>query len=149
VGHNTLARRAELVALDVADLDWLDDGVATVALRPTKTDLEARVDVRYLSPPATALVRGWLERSGLEDGPLFTRMQRNGQARLQGRPHGQRLGVSAVNDILKDAVGRLAEARGELVIPPEAPESERSASWRAQGSLATNIPTSVTSRPAS
>jgi hypothetical protein len=82
---------------------------------------------RYLSPPATALVRGWLERSGLQEGPLFTRMQRTGQARLQGQPHGQRLGVSAVNDILKDAVGRLAESRGELVIPPEAPESERSA----------------------
>ncbi|WP_246195004.1 tyrosine-type recombinase/integrase [Allochromatium palmeri] len=132
VGHNTLARRAELVALDVEDLDWLDEGVATVALRPTKTDLEARVDVRYLSPPATALVRGWLERSRLEEGPLFTRMQRNGQARLLGRSHGQRLGVSAVNDILKEAVGRLAEARGELVIPPETPESEHSTLRRAQ-----------------
>jgi hypothetical protein len=32
LAHNTLALRAELVALDVQDLEFLDDGVATVAL---------------------------------------------------------------------------------------------------------------------
>jgi integrase/recombinase XerD len=35
VAHNTLARRAELVALDVADLSFPDGGVATAYLRPT------------------------------------------------------------------------------------------------------------------
>ncbi|HSQ07677.1 MAG TPA: hypothetical protein VLM84_08300 [Chromatiaceae bacterium] len=44
VAHNTLVRRAELVALDVQDLEFLDDGVATVALRPTTTDLKAEQD---------------------------------------------------------------------------------------------------------
>jgi integrase/recombinase XerD len=71
VAHNTLALRAELVALDVQDLEFLDDGVATVALRPTKTDLEAQQDFRFLSPRTTALVRDWLARSGLREGPLF------------------------------------------------------------------------------
>jgi len=131
VAHNTLARRAELVALDVTDLDWLDDGAATVALRPTKTDLEAGVDIRYLSPPAAEAVRGWLERAGLEDGPLFTRIQRNGKAHLRDTLHGQRLSVSAVNLIIKDAVGRLAEARGDLRIPEDATEAERRTRWRA------------------
>ena len=44
VAHNTLVRRAELVALDVQDLEFRDDGVATVALRPTTTDLKAEQD---------------------------------------------------------------------------------------------------------
>ncbi|MBK5962772.1 integrase [Thiocystis minor] len=128
IGHNTLARRAELVALDVADLNWLDDGAALVAVRPTKTDLEARVELRYLSPPASAVVRTWLARSGLRDGPLVTRLQRNGAARLGQREAGGRLSAGVVNRIVKEAVGRLAEARGELAIPAD---SARRAAWRA------------------
>ena len=66
--HNTLVRRAELVALDVHDLEFLDDGVAT-------TDLKAEQDFRFLSPRTTELVRDWLARSGLREGPLLPRMQ--------------------------------------------------------------------------
>ena len=66
------------MALDVADLSFLDGGVATVCLRPTKTHLEAEPDYRFLSPRATALVRDWLERSGLREGPLFPRVLCNG-----------------------------------------------------------------------
>ena len=126
VGHNTLARRAELVALDISDLNWLADGSATVALRPTKTDLEARIDVRYLTPPGAALVRAWLDRSGLRSGPLFVRLQRNGEARVSNGQRGagralsetgQRLTPSAVNVIVKAAVARLADAS---VLPDEA-----------------------------
>jgi integrase len=60
VAHNSLARRAELVAIDVADVQFLEDGVATVALRPTKTNLEAERDYRFLAAPTTALVKEWL-----------------------------------------------------------------------------------------
>ena len=130
IGHNTLARRAELVALDVADLTWRDDGTALVAVRPTKTDLAARVELRYLSPPAGAVVRTWLARSGLRDGPLVTRLQRNGAARLGQREAGGRLSAGVVNRIVKEAVGRLAEARGELAIPADSACARRAA-WRA------------------
>ena len=44
------------------------DGVAT-------TDLKAEQDFRFLSPRTTELVRDWLARSGLREGPLFPRMQ--------------------------------------------------------------------------
>ena len=130
VAHNTLARRAELVALDVKDLEFLDDGVATVALRPTKTDLEAEQDFRFLSPRTTDLVRDWLARSGLREGPLFPRMQCNGAAcvsngqRGAGRAvlsQGQRLSAAQVNVIVKLAVARLAEARGELAVGEGSP----------------------------
>ena len=136
VAHNTLARRAELVALDVKDLEYLDDGVATVALRPTKTDLEAEQDFRFLSPRTTELVRDWLARSGLREGPLFPRMQCNGAAcvsngrRGAGRAvlsQGQRLAAAQVNVIVKLAVARLAEARGELVVGEGSPTERQRA----------------------
>lgn len=131
IGHNTLARRAELVALNVEDVLWLDDGSATIALRPTKTDLEADVDMRYLSPPAAKVVRIWLTRSRLQDGPLLTRIQRNGEACLKRANYGLRLTDGMVNLILKDAMGRLAEARGELLLPEDIGEETRRSTWRA------------------
>jgi integrase/recombinase XerD len=136
VAHNTLARRAELVALDVSDVEFLDDGVATVALRPTKTDLEAEQDFRFLSPRTAALVRDWLARSGLREGPLFPRMQCNGAAcvsngqRGAGRAvlsHGQRLSAAQVNVIVKLAIARLATAQGELAVGQWGPAQRRQA----------------------
>ena len=125
VAHNTLARRGELVALDIADLSFLDAGVATVTLRPTKTSLEAEPDYRFLSPATTALVRDWLATSGLREGALFVRIQSNGSACVSNGQRGaerallaegQRLSAARVNIIVKLAVARLAEARGELVV---------------------------------
>jgi integrase len=133
VAHNTLARRAELVALDVEDVEFLPEGVALVALRPTKARLEAEVEHRYLAPPTTDLVRHWLERSGLGAGALFVAMHRNGLARRSNgrrgaarelQPCGRRLTDKEVNVIVKLAMGRLAVARGEFS-PPEGPPAAR------------------------
>jgi integrase len=119
VAHNTLARRAELVAL-----------------RPTKTDLEAEQDFRFLSPRTTALVRAWLARSGLREGPLFPRMQCNGAACISNGkrgveravlPHGRRLSAAQVNVIVKLAVARLGEARGELTVGEGGPTERQRA----------------------
>ena len=130
VAHNTLARRAELVALDVADLSFLDGGVATVCLRPTKTHLEAEPDYRFLSPRATALVRDWLERSGLREGPLFPRVLCNGAVCVSNGKRGaeravltqgRRLSASQVNVVVKLAIARLAETRGELTVGEGSP----------------------------
>lgn len=134
VAHNSLARRAELVAIDVADMDFLEDGVATVALRPTKTNLEAERDYRFLAAPTVALVKEWLTRSGLREGALFTAIQRNGEARLtNGRrgsarallDHGQRLTAAHVNQIVKLAIARVAQARGDLTVEADSPAEQR------------------------
>jgi integrase len=136
VAHNTLARRAELVALDVGDVELLPEGVALVALRPTKARLEAEVEHRYLAPVTTALVRSWLDRSGLGDGALFVALHRNGLARRSnGRrgaarvllPSGRRLTDKEVNVIIKLAMGQLAVARGELSLPEGPPAARRRA----------------------
>ncbi|MEJ2386973.1 MAG: tyrosine-type recombinase/integrase [Chromatiaceae bacterium] len=136
VAHNTLARRAELVALDVDDVELLPEAVALVALRPTKARLEAAVEHRYLAPATTALVRAWLAESGLRTGALFVAMHRNGLARRSnGRrgaarellANGRRLTDKEVNVIIKLAMGRLAVARGELRLPEGPPAARRRA----------------------
>jgi hypothetical protein len=46
VGHDTKARRAELVTIDVADLAFADGDGAPVMLRPTKRRLEVEPQPR-------------------------------------------------------------------------------------------------------
>ena len=125
VGHNTLARRAELVALDIADLEFEEsDGI--VLVRPTKTSLEAAPEPRYLLPETVTLVRAWLAESGLTEGPLFTRVHYSGGARVRGprqgrvyprMPYGQRLESEHVSWIIKYAAAALAQSRGLLTLP--------------------------------
>ncbi len=88
-----------------------------------------------LGPRTAALVRDWLARSGLREGPLFPRMQCNGTAcvsngqRGAGRAslsQGQRLAAAQVNVIVKLALARLAEARGELAVGEGNPAERQS-----------------------
>ena len=78
-------RRAEIVGLDVADLDIGRDGL-TVTLRRSKTDQEGqgrRIGIPYGSNPHTCPVRtlqSWLESSAITAGPLFRSINRHGQA---------------------------------------------------------------------
>jgi len=81
-------RRSELVALDVDDVAFTDDGLV-VAIRRSKTGQEgegATVGIHYGSDPATCPVpalRTHLELSGIADGPIF-RTERDGH-RMSGR----------------------------------------------------------------
>jgi len=77
-------RRAELVALDVADLDFNRDGL-TITLRRSKTDQEGqgrRVGIPYGSNPETCPVRvlqSWLEHAAITEGPVFRSLTRHGR----------------------------------------------------------------------
>ena len=68
-------RRAELVALTVADLAFVDDGLR-VTIRRSKTDQEAAGQViaiphgSVLFCPVKA-VKAWLAVAGIEAGPIF------------------------------------------------------------------------------
>ena len=99
-------RRAELAALDVADLAEEADGLR-VLIRSSKTDREGR-GAEVAIPrggthcPAAALTL-WRQAARIEAGPLFRpidRWERVGAAALSGH---------AIGDIVK----RLAEACGE------------------------------------
>jgi site-specific recombinase XerD len=77
-------RRSEVVALDVADLDFGHDGL-TVNLRRSKTDQAGegrKIGIPYGSNPDTCPVRiqqCWLEAAGITEGPVFRSINRHGQ----------------------------------------------------------------------
>jgi site-specific recombinase XerD len=100
-------RRSELVALDVTDAVFTEDGIV-VHLRRSKTDAEGagrKVGIPYGSHPATCPVRvlkAWLAASGIGAGALFRGVNRHGRL-LPGRLSDK--GVARV-------VKRCAEAAG-------------------------------------
>lgn len=87
-------RRAEVVALDLADLE-LTDGSLRVQGKGNKER------IAYLVDGARSAVRAWLARRGTEPGPLLGRVLRGGRVRLV------RLSAQAVRLVL---VRRLEEA---------------------------------------
>ena len=76
VAYDTLLRRGELVALQVADIVEEVDGTATVLVRRGKADPEGRGAMVYLARDSLALVHMWLERSGISQGRVFRSLSR-------------------------------------------------------------------------
>lgn len=74
IGFAAARRRSELVALDVADLEFVDAGVI-VHVRRSKTDQEGRGEIvavphgKRLQP--VAALREWLAAAGITEGPVF------------------------------------------------------------------------------
>jgi integrase len=94
-------RRSELVALNVEDLDWQDDGLVVHICR-SKTDQEgqgATVGILFGSDPATCpvrTVRAWLDTAGITEGPVFRQVDRHGNmgGRLTGKSAAERVKVA-------------------------------------------------------
>ena len=92
LGFASALRRAELVALTVADVVDGVDGL-TVTVRRSKTDQAGegrRIGIPFGSTPETCpvrAVRAWLTEAGITEGPLFRSVTRHGGlgARLSGR----------------------------------------------------------------
>jgi integrase len=57
-----LARRSEVVALQVEDVTFADNGTATVLVRRSKTDAAGEGVVLWLSPRTTTALRTCLAR---------------------------------------------------------------------------------------
>ena len=106
VAYDTLLRRAELVSVQVADIVEERDGSATVLVRRSKADPEGRGAMLYLAPDSVALVRGWLQRSGIHHGRVFRSLTRG--------VLGKRLDASQVPRIFK-AMAERAGLPGEVV----------------------------------
>ena len=79
VAYDTLLRRSELSALQVPDLFEEIDGDATLVVRQSKTDQEGEGETVWVAPDSLALVRVWLERAGIADGPLFRSVGKGGK----------------------------------------------------------------------
>jgi len=82
VAYETLARRGELVALEVKDLDFHPDGTGLAMIRRGKTDSEGQGRVAYLSRETCRWLKVWLENAKTSEGAVFRRLV--GQAQIGG-----------------------------------------------------------------
>ena len=74
VAYDTMARRAELVALNVEDLMVLPDGTGRMLIRRSKNDQAREGNTAYLSRETVRLLTVWLERALIKEGALFRRL---------------------------------------------------------------------------
>ncbi len=98
VAYDTMARRAELVALDVDDFTFLPDGTGRVLIRRSKTDQVGEGNTAYLARGTVRLLQAWLEAAYIREGAVFRRLVGRGQI-------GGRLGVDSVAEIFKRVAG--------------------------------------------
>ena len=82
VAYETLARRGELVALQVKDLDFHPDGTGQALIRRGKTDAEEQGRGAYLSRETLRWLTIWLEHAKISEGPIFRRLI--GKAQIGG-----------------------------------------------------------------
>lgn len=80
VSYDTLCRRSEIVAIQVADLTFLPDGSATVyianpgnAMHTTGTDTGT---LKYLAPTTVQHLQTWLSFAGIVEGCVFKGLNR-------------------------------------------------------------------------
>ena len=104
VAYDTMARRSELVALDLNDFVFLPDGTGRVLIRRSKTDQAGEGNVAYLSRTTVRILNAWLEAVEITEGAVFRRIIGRGTARdlPLGRGRiGGRLNVGAIATAFK------------------------------------------------
>src|SRR3984957_20127421 len=74
VAYETLARRGELVALEVSDIHCHPDGTGQALIRRGKTDVEGQGRAAYLSRETVRWLRVWLVNAEINEGTLFRRL---------------------------------------------------------------------------
>jgi integrase len=74
VAYETLARRGELVALKVPDMDFHPDGTGQALIRRGMTDADGQGRVAYLSRETVRWLKVWLEHAGITEGAVFRRL---------------------------------------------------------------------------
>jgi integrase len=79
VAYETLARRSELVALEVRDIEFRPNGTGQALIRRGKTDAEGQGRVAYLSRETVKWLKIWLEHAQIAEGPVFRRLIGKGQ----------------------------------------------------------------------
>ncbi|MYK32854.1 MAG: tyrosine-type recombinase/integrase, partial [Boseongicola sp. SB0670_bin_30] len=101
VAYDAMLRRAELVSLHVDDLLEELQGDGSLLVRGSKTDVEGRGEIVWVSADTVELVRTWLGRAGIVEGILFRSVGKGGRV-------GERLNPGQVPRIFK-AMARQAD----------------------------------------
>jgi integrase len=74
VAYETLARRGELAALQVRDIDFHPNGSGQALIRRGKTDAEGQGRLAYLSRETVRWLKIWLEHAEIRQGAVFRRL---------------------------------------------------------------------------
>jgi integrase len=74
VAYETLARRGELVALEVRDIDFHPNGTGQALIRRGKTDAEGQGRMAYLSRETVRWLKMWLKHGQIREGAVFRRL---------------------------------------------------------------------------
>jgi len=151
LGFALLARRAELAALNLSDVEHVPGAGLAVTIRASKTDQAARGVVRrvhYASAEALCPVRAvlawteYLAARGITTGPLFTRVDRWGNrgvgagGRYAGAAPGREPRAGRDGRLRPQAIGDITAAACEaagLTVSPEAPRRYSGHSLRRGG----------------
>jgi integrase len=104
VAYDTMARRSELIALDVDDIQLLPDGTGRALIRRSKTDQVGEGNTAYLSRTTIRYLDDWLKAADITEGAIFRRVIGRGTAKelVGGRGRiGGRLSVDGVAQAFK------------------------------------------------
>ncbi len=117
VAYDLMARRSELVALNVEDLHFLDDGTGRALIRRSKTDQAGEGSVGYLSRATVREQRDWLVRADIKHGAAFRRIIRGSfaaKAGVQTGRAGERLSADSIAPVFK-GIAKWINMRPEMV----------------------------------
>jgi integrase len=104
VAYDTMARRSELIALEVDDIEVLPDGTGRALIRRSKTDQAGEGNTAYLSRTTLRYLNEWLKAAEISEGAVFRRVIGRGTAKdlPSGRGRiGGRLSVDGVAQAFK------------------------------------------------
>ncbi len=107
VAYDTMARRSELIALDIEELTFAKDGTGPVFIQRSKTDQAGEGAQAYLARETVKQLKRWLKSGNISEGAVFRRLV--GRNRV-----GPRLSVDMTADIFK-RVGRWIKLADEEV----------------------------------
>ena len=100
MAYDTLCRRSELSAFEVADLDAASN---SILVRRSKTDQEGQGSIRFVGPDTLSFLQAWLFAAHITEGAMFQGIDNAEQ--LTGR-----LSPEGINRTFKRVAKRLGLA---------------------------------------
>jgi len=74
VAYETLARRGELGAFEIRDIEFWPNGTGQALIRRGKTDAEGQGRIAYLSRETVKRLKIWLAHAKISEGPVLRRL---------------------------------------------------------------------------
>lgn len=99
LAYALMARRSELVALDVKNFEFHEDDSATVTFERVKT---GEISTNYLPADIVNVVREWLTAAKIKSGPVFVRLDKARDGKRE------RMDAAWVAAVFKQVARRLA-----------------------------------------